>query len=122
MCCNDLTCVDTALAISKKISVINKPFIHYRLVQTHNLTARRVNYPDSFLVAAQELENNLRKFKVYHTFEQSFIKRMRDSHNWEISCCNKIQKLQREKIARKILSANLFKILYNKSKHNLHVY
>ena len=122
MCSNDITCVDTALALSKKISVIDKPFIHYRLVQTNNLTARRVKYPDSFLVAAQQLENNLKRFKVYHTFEQSFITSMKNAYNWEVSCCDKKQKLEREKLARKILSANLFKIIYNKSKHNLYGY
>lgn len=122
ICCNDFTCVYTALAVSKKISVINKPFIHYRFIQKSNLTARRVKYPDSFLVAAQQLENNLRRFKVYHTFEKSFISRMKSSYNWEVSECTKMQKFEREKLARKILSANLFKILFNKSKHNLYGY
>lgn len=120
--CNDFTCVDTALALSKKISVIDRPYIHYRFIQKDNLTAKRKDHPESFFVAAQALENNLRKFKVYHLFEESFKKRMKDAYAWETENCTKIQKFEREKLARKILSANLFKIIFNKSKHFINGY
>ena len=115
--CNDFTCVDTALAISKRISVINKPYIHYRFIQKDNLTAKRKDHPDSFLIAAQKLENNLRKFKVYGLFEKSFKKRIKNSYAWETKKCTRNQKTIREKLAKNILSANLFKIIYNKFKN-----
>ena len=99
-CCNDFTCVDTALALSKKISVINKPYIHYRFIQKNNLTSKRNRCSDSFLKAAQELENNLRKFKLYTTFEKSFRIKMKSSFEWELSLCNIEQKILRRKIAR----------------------
>ena len=122
MICNDFTCVDTALAISKKISVLDKPYIHYRFIQKDNLTAKRKDHPDSFLIAAQALEDNLRKFKVYSVFEESFKRRMRDAYKWETEKCTRAQKMERENIARKILSPNLFKIIFNKSKHVIHGY
>lgn len=114
MICNDFTCVDTALALSKKISVINKPYIHYRFVQKDNLTSKRSKYPDNFLIAAQTLENNLRKFNVYHLFEKSFKTKMRSSYEWELSICTIEQRVKRIRIAKDIISKNLYKILYGK--------
>ena len=114
ICCNDVTCVDTALALSKKISVIDKAYIHYRFVQTSNLTANRNKSAESFLIAVQALENNLKKFGLYDKFKKSFKTRMRASFNWELSICDNKQRRDREKIAKKILSKNLYNILYSK--------
>ena len=47
---------------------------------------------------------------------------MKDAYAWETENCTKIQKFERERLARKILSANLFKIIFNKSKHFIHGY
>lgn len=117
ICCNDFTCVDTALALANKISVLEKPYIHYRYVQKNNLTANRSKNADSFLIGAQQLEDNLRKFGLYSMFETSFKTKMRLLFKWELSLCERDQKIIREKLAYKILSPNLFKILYNKTKH-----
>ena len=116
VCCNDLTCVCTALAIANKISVINKPYIHYRTNQSKNLTANRNKHVESFLTAAQRLENNLNYFKVYDKFKDAFILKMRSSFNWETSLCTPKQRADRKQLAKKILSDNLYFILYNQHK------
>lgn len=112
ICCNDFTCVYTALALSNKISIINKPFIKYRYVQKSNLTANRNKSADGFLIAAQELENNLKKFNVYSVYKHAFEVKMRSSFNWELSLCTALQKEERKQAAKKLISPNLYKILY----------
>lgn len=115
-CCNDLTCVCTALAIAKKISIINKPYIYYRMKQTNNLTAGRNKHVESFLTAAQCLENNLKHFDVYDKFKDAFASKMQASFKWENSLCSTKQKDDRKQLAKKILSDNLYFILYNQHK------
>lgn len=112
ICCNDFTCVYTALALANRISIINKPFIKYRYVQKSNLTANRNKSADGFLVAAQVLENNLKKFNVYSIYKHAFEVKMRSSFNWELSLCTVLQKEERKRVAKKLISPNLYKILY----------
>lgn len=112
ICCNDFTCVYTALALANKISIINKPFIKYRYKQKSNLTANRNKSTDGFLIAAQELENNLQKFNIYSIYKHTFETKIRSSFNWELSLCTPKQKENRKNLAKKIISTNLFNILY----------
>ena len=112
ICCNDFTCVCTALAVAKKISVTNKPYIYYRTSQNNNLTANRHKSVDSFLFAAQKLEDNLKKLNLYNTFKQAFIHKMKLSFNWELSLCSKTQKFEKEKKAKEVLSDSLYKLFY----------
>lgn len=112
ICCNDLTCVCTALALSNKISIINKPYIYYRYNQKDNLTANRNKSIDGFLVAAKGLEENLKKFNIYEVFEKAFVSRIKASFDWELSLCTPEQKAKRKIEASKCLSKNLYNIFY----------
>lgn len=112
--CNDLTCIYTALALSEKISFINKPFVYYRNNQTSNLTANRSKNIKFFLYSINELEKNLLHFNKFETFKQTFYSRCEKSLNWELSLCTPRQKQETKQLARDILFEDLYKKLYNK--------
>lgn len=113
ICCNDISGVCTALACSNRISVINTPFIRYRMTQESNLTASRNRCPDGFLIAVKDLENNLKRLNLYRLYREAFVVRMKSSFKWEMSLCNDEQKQERKQLAKKILSDELYKIFYN---------
>lgn len=114
-CCNDLTCVCTAMALAKKISIINKPYIYYRRNQDDNLTKNRNKSIDSFLTAAQKLQDNLKHFDLYDTFKLAFVHQVKASFNWESSLCTNEQLEERKVIAKQILSEDLYNILYEEN-------
>ena len=111
-CCNDMTCVCTAMALAKRISIINKPFVYYRINQDKSLTTDRNKSIDSFLIAVQKLEDNLKYYNLYDTFKIAFMHRAKASFDWESSLCTKEQKEQRKIVAKEILSKDLYKLLY----------
>ena len=110
--CNDITCVCAALAVANKISVIQKPFAIYRSNQKDNVTANRANNIDCFLYAVDKLEKKLSDLKLYEMFENSFKKRIVSSFKWELSACSEEQKQSTKVLAKKILSDNVYDILY----------
>lgn len=114
-CCNDLTCVCTAMALAKKISIINKPYIYYRMNQNDSLTKNRNKSIDSFLIAVQKLQDNLKHFNLYDTFKSAFIHRVKSSFNWESSLCTNEQLEERKVIAKQILSKDLYNLLYEEN-------
>ena len=116
LCCNDMTCVCTAMAAAKRISIIPKPYVYYRTHQSNNLTAKRNQSVDSFMFAAQKLQENLVRLKLYETFKIAFVIRMKKSFRWELSLCNQQQKMEKKKKAREILSSALYTILYGEQK------
>lgn len=87
ICCNDMTCVCTALALAKRISILNKPFIYYRMKQTTNLTANRHKHGDAVRYAVNKLENNLKKYGLYETFVNAF----RFQANSSLHCAKNIK-------------------------------
>ncbi|MBR2240053.1 MAG: glycosyltransferase family 2 protein [Bacilli bacterium] len=111
-CCNDLTCICMALALSKKITVVDDIYIYYRANQLGNLTANRGNDYISFILAIHQLENNLKKFKLYEKFYVTFLNRVKGSMKWELSIRNKEQRIKMIKFAKDILSKELYDILY----------
>lgn len=112
-CCNDFTCVCTAMAACKKISILEKPYVHYRINQSSNITAKRNKSVDSFFFAAQRLQDNLKNLHLYDTFKQAFATTMKLSFRWELSFCNQNQKEEKKAAAKNILSNELYNILYN---------
>lgn len=72
VCCNDMTGVCTALALAKRISILNKPFIYYRAKQTTNLTANRYKHIEAVKYAVNKLESNLKKRGLYEIFKTAF--------------------------------------------------
>ena len=115
-CCNDLTCVCTALALANKISVLKKFYISYRMNQNSNLTAGRHTHTESFLFAIQQLENNLQHFGVYEKFKDAFLFKARLSFKWEMSLCTPTQKEERRQYAKKYISPELYTALYKENK------
>lgn len=113
--CDDLTCVCLALALSKKISIINKSYINYRYNQTDNQTANVANESESFFRAVQALKDKLKKFNLYNTFKKAFELRVKTSFTWENNKCNSEQKNKRKIAAKKILSDDLYKLLYGEN-------
>ena len=115
-CCNDLTCVCTALALANKISVLKGFYISYRMNQNSNLTANRHTHAESFLFAIQQVENNLRHFGIYDKFREAFIYKAKLSFKWEMSLCTPQQKEERKAYAKENLSDELYDILYSEPK------
>lgn len=109
VCCNDLTCVCMALALSNKISVINKEFIYYRNNQTTNISAGRSKNFDCTLLAINELEKKLKTQGLFKTFYTTFINRCK-------AAIGKNKTLQRKNLAKRILSGELYNILYEDCK------
>lgn len=72
ICCNDMTCVCTALVLAKKISVIDDYFIYYRSNQNNNLTANRYKNYDAVEKAVIKLKENLMLFGLYETFKKAY--------------------------------------------------
>ena len=116
VCCNDLAAVCLALACSNKISIINTPFIKYRVNQTKNLTANRNKSVDSFFNAIKDLQNNLKRLNLYKVFENAYRLRICASHKWELSLCNEEQKEERKQVAKEILPDDIYFMLYNERK------
>lgn len=112
-CCNDLTCVCTALALANKISALNRFYISYRMNQTNNITANRHNHTESFLFAIQQVENNLKQFGIYNKFKEAFIYKAKLAFAWEMSLCTPEQKEERKAYGKKSLSSELYNALYN---------
>lgn len=111
-CCNDITCVYTALALAKKISIVDKSFVYYRINQNKNLTSNRYKDLDSFLIAIQHLEDNLKHFNVYNIFKTTFISRAKKAFDYESKYCTNEQKEKRKILAKEILSNNLYTTFY----------
>ena len=113
ICFNDFTCVMTALAISDKIAVINKPFIYYRTNQSSNLTGS-ISKKDPFSINLQimkSLYNNLNRLNVYdiykYWFENKIQKTFIDNHDE-----------QSENKAKTVLPEELFNLIYRKNTEN----
>ncbi len=87
--CNDMTCVCTAISMANKVSVIDEPFVTYRLNQTTSVTTNRSEKVDCFLYAIAKLEANLKRLKSYNKFKDALTKRINNSFRWEMSVCSR---------------------------------
>lgn len=105
ICCNDLTCICTAMAVAKKISVMNKEYIYYRNGQSNNITANRNKNFDSVLYALDKLEKKLKELDLYITFKQTFRSKAISSFNFGKDFPEK------DILARKMLSPELCQFL-----------
>lgn len=70
---NDMRFVCTALALSKTISVLRKPLIHYRISNKTSLQSTNSETPLSFLIAYAETKYSLEKHGKYKLYEKSFL-------------------------------------------------
>ena len=113
ICCNDLTCMILALACCKKISVTNKSYIYYRANQDTNLTANRNKHFKYVLCALDKAEKELKRLGIYEKFEKPFLRRARNSLNYELSLCSEDEKNKAFEESKEILSEKIYKIFYD---------
>ena len=111
ICFNDFTCVMTALAVANKISIINKPFIHYRINQKTNLTGSvSIKYRfDTNLKIIPSLYNNLCRLNIIDLYKDWFENKAK--HIFKDDLDEEIKNLAANK-----LPDNIFKMIYEKSK------
>lgn len=75
---NDMAFVYTALALASKISVIDRPFVYYRIGSGTNLQSTNDRSPLCFWDAYKETKNRLMNHNVYKKYEQSFLNSILD--------------------------------------------
>lgn len=107
ICCNDLTCICTAMVIAKKITILDETPIHYRFGHNTSITSHRNENFRSVLYAIKKLEKNLNDLNVYDTFKQTFIKKAAVSYNFGGNNSEKA------KAAIEILSPELYSYVIN---------
>ncbi len=103
--CNDITFVSLMLTLAHRISLINYPYVHYRINTTKKtrLSDNRNTNASCFVYAIKKLENNLKKYKTYDTYKEALETRIDKSFNWESSQCNKEQKENLKKLSIDVL-------------------
>lgn len=116
ICCNDLTCVCTALSIANKISVMEDMFIHYRICHSNSLTSDRRNHLDAVIYAINKLEENLKKFKVFDKFRATFLKKAVDSFKCTIGKRSKADLVSKKILAKKDLVDDVYCAIYGETK------
>ena len=70
---NDVFFSQIVLALSNKISYINKPFVHYRYSTGNQISTNRNKMPYEIAKALQHLYDRLRKENVYETYKKAFM-------------------------------------------------
>ena len=99
--CNDITFVNTMLTLAHRISLINTPYVHYRINTKTNISANRGEKSVCFIYAIKKLQDNLKKYNTYALYRDTLEKRAQSSFNWELTHCTPEQKaiLQKEALA-----------------------
>ena len=110
-CCNDLTCVYTALSLARKISITNNVYIHYRTGQKNNLTSRKQNRASDYIRAIARLERNLKATYLFDIYSSSFYAKAVDNWNWEVNNCSEKNKKIVLQDAQQVLSPTLYQSL-----------
>lgn len=106
--CNDLSCITLAVALAKKVTVLQECYVYYRM--NHNsLTKNRGNHFESALAAIAKIENELKKLNLFDKLESAFISKARGCFRYESSFCE--DKKDCLKKAKYILSNELYNIL-----------
>lgn len=116
ICCNDLTCICTALCIARKISVVEDILIHYRMFQENNLTANRKDHLDAVIQSINKLEENMKKFNVFEKFNKTFLKKAVGSFDYAVKECSKDELISRKELAKKYLVDDAYFAIYKEIK------
>jgi len=113
ICCNDLTCVCTAMVLAKKISVMDKNFVFYRNNRTDNLTAHRHKNFEATLSAIKKLEENLKSVNLYNTFRNTFLTKAKTSFVFGMNRDSDEENMKKIIMAGHMLSNELYNVLYD---------
>ena len=105
---NDVTFVFTTMAISNKISILDRSLIHYRINQNGNISANRGKTIDCIILSMNSLKQNLLKFGVFHKFSSTFYRRVQISVTYELSHLTSFQRLLFILAAKKMTSNDIY--------------
>ena len=99
--CNDITFVNTMLTLAHSISLMNTPYVHYRINTKINISANRGEKVICFVYAIKKLKDNLIKYRTYNLYKDTLETRTKKSFNWELTYCTPQQKaeLQKQSVA-----------------------
>lgn len=109
ICFNDFTCIITALAIAKKISLLRKSFIKYRLYQTSNLT-NTAAITHAFKVRLQVIQSlflNFKRLNIDTLYEDWLIRKAK-------TMFGEHQSDECKKLAKHELPDYIFNLAYGK--------
>ncbi len=83
----DVAFVSMALALAEKISVIDKPFVNYRMGTGTSLQDTLYKTPGAWMDAYSELKSRLIAAEVYEVFERSFLNKTLRTMMWVLEQC-----------------------------------
>lgn len=78
---NDTFFVGSCLLLAKKISIVNKALVNYRIHET-SLVRKKDEYPLCFLEALAAIKQLMLKKEIFSTYEKSYINRVVDNIFW----------------------------------------
>ena len=82
-CCNDIGFNTSALALSKKINIINKNFAYYRKHATNTSNTKSEEKSDNIIKAGYYILNNIKNNGLYNKLEDAFYRGISVSFYWE---------------------------------------
>ena len=82
-CCNDIGFNTSALALSKKINIINKNFAYYRKHATNTSNTKSEEKSDNIIKAGYYILNNIKNNGLYKKLEDAFYRGISVSFYWE---------------------------------------
>lgn len=106
--CNDFGCIYSILAVARKVSLINEQFIHYRHNTNSQVSHRRRENSEIFILATAKLESNLIRLNKYNQFFNKLACAISGHLLFETDNNPKILK----EAAREHLSARLYNELF----------
>ncbi len=110
--CNDITCVWVALSLANTISIINKPFVNYRVNTTTNISANRGKNIRCLFVAISKIEFLLKQYDVYDMFKDALYKQLKRNISYEFMHALPQDIIDDVKTAKKVLSNEVFNRLF----------
>lgn len=115
--CNDLTCVYLTMATARKISFVNKPFVHYRSNTGSQTSTDRFGKNEYFIHAVVALEKRLHELGLYDKFYNKMFYTLSDSLRWETQGnINLLRDLAKQKLSnrlyRDLYETKLYKKIY----------
>lgn len=70
---NDLSFVYSAMASAEKIAVLEQPWVKHRVLYSGNLQSVKVKTPLDFLLALEQLKQNLQQFGLWEELKRSYL-------------------------------------------------
>lgn len=106
--CNDITFVCTNLALAEKISIINTPYVHYRVNTKINISSNRGDNAICLVLAVDKLIQNLKSYDVYDKFKDTLKQRLKSSFIWELKQCTEKQAVKLREEAKALFDQQLY--------------